>query len=131
MKSTTIRTIALVALLSFAPSIFAATYQYVDTSGNMKTIIADNPQMALANAVNIAPHSGVISTTIVSSTPVTVVVTPTTTTAVVLGICNSNIYNYVDTSGTLQSVTASSASVALSNAINIAPHSGVIQSCNI
>lgn len=38
----------------------AATFAYVNTSGNVSTVSADNWMSAIANAPSIALHSGVI-----------------------------------------------------------------------
>lgn len=38
----------------------AATFQYVDVSGNIKSVVASNPNEALVLPDDIAPHSGVI-----------------------------------------------------------------------
>ena len=35
-------------------------YQYVDRSGNLRTVRADNPMQAMLIAPNIDPHSGVM-----------------------------------------------------------------------
>jgi len=39
---------------------FAETYAYVDKNGEVKMVIASNPTLAIATAVNRAVHSGVI-----------------------------------------------------------------------
>lgn len=39
---------------------FAATYAYVNTAGNVSTVIADTPAQALATAPNKDAHSGVV-----------------------------------------------------------------------
>lgn len=44
-------------------------YQFVDMQGNVKSIYANSASLAIANAVNIALHSGVILVT--SSTMIT------------------------------------------------------------
>ncbi len=41
-------------------SVGNATYEYVNTSGNLQAEQAPNAAMALAGAVNIAPNSGVM-----------------------------------------------------------------------
>lgn len=42
---------------------YAAMYQYVDVTGSIQDITADNAEQALVTAVNIAPNSGVIHVT--------------------------------------------------------------------
>lgn len=49
--------LALVALPSFAQ---AATYAYVNQSGNVAIVIANTPESAIATALNIHIRSGVI-----------------------------------------------------------------------
>ena len=49
------------AVLVVSPSVsFAATYAYVNASGNVNTVVADNPNTAIATAPNISTHSGVM-----------------------------------------------------------------------
>ena len=50
----------------------ANTYHYVDTSGIIRTVTAASAAAALAAAVNIAPHSGVVTDTGVLQTGVSV-----------------------------------------------------------
>lgn len=45
------------ALPSFA---HAATYAFVNTSGEVNAVVADNPTSALITAFNISLHSGVL-----------------------------------------------------------------------
>jgi hypothetical protein len=52
-----ILSLAVLALPSFAS---AATYAYVNTSGNVSTYIANDPMTAIQNAPNISLHSGVL-----------------------------------------------------------------------
>ena len=100
-----------VALLGFGLPMtsFAATYLYVNTSGAIQTVTADNPNQALALAQNIDPHSGVMlqSGTIDSSGTL-------------------SMYEYVNVNGTLSVVRANNPSQALALATDIAPHSGVM-----
>ncbi len=128
MKTIYIKLFVLTAMLSFAPSLFAATFQYVDTSGNLRTVIAENTSVALATAPNIASDSGVMNTTIVSAN--TIVASPSTTARLLLGTsCGQNLFAYINTSGTISTVSATNATVALLTATNIASDSGVIASC--
>ena len=66
-SSASARTIVADALVSssvfaFAlPSVtHAATYAFVNTSGEVNAVTADNWMLAIANAVNIGIHSGVL-----------------------------------------------------------------------
>lgn len=49
-----------VALMSLPMFASAATYAYVDTAGEVKPVIADTWQQAIAKAVGIHIHSGVM-----------------------------------------------------------------------
>lgn len=51
---------ALAAFAALPVSSFAATYAYVNSSGNVATVDAASPQIALTTAPNIDIHSGVI-----------------------------------------------------------------------
>lgn len=90
-------------------------YQYINTSGELQTIVAETPTQAIANAYNIAPTSGVLLVGgIGGGDPVT---TPT---------YSGYFYQFVNTSGNIGSVYASSPEAAINTATNIAQHSGVI-----
>lgn len=53
--------LALAMVLMSLPALAsAATYAYVDASGEVKPVIADTWQQAIAKAVNIHIHSGVM-----------------------------------------------------------------------
>ncbi len=124
---------AALAAVVIVPAVsLAAQYHYVDTTGTVRTITADNATQAFALAVNIAPHSGVAVDTGVldsgdsvngsgSMNTTTVVVVPNMTHAPV-----PNLYHYIDITGTVRNVTASSPAEAFALAVNIAPHSGVV-----
>jgi len=102
----------------------AATYQYVDTSGSLRTMTADNSAQALATAPNIAVHSGVMLVTgspIVTNTTTTY--TGTTYTGTVSG--DNEAYGYINTSGNFVTVVAKSPAEAML-ASDKATHSGVI-----
>jgi hypothetical protein len=92
----------------------AATYQYVDTNGNLATVTADNAAQAMTVA-NLGPHSGVM---LVTGSPVVTNNFPITT--------NGGTYLYVDIYGNLKTVVASSPAQALTLATNITTHSGVM-----
>lgn len=124
-------TTAFVALaISILPAIaFASTYQYVDNSGNLRTVEANSPTQALATAPNIASHSGVMLASQGIVAGATVVVVPTGTTITTVTPTNTAglfHYQYVNTSGNLQSVWANNSAVAIALAANIAYNSGVM-----
>ncbi|MDP3880698.1 MAG: hypothetical protein Q8Q32_00760 [bacterium] len=113
------------ALLAFALAsvAMAATYQYVDVNGNLLTIVADNPTEAINNAPNRAPSSGVVLVSSASLSSGTVLGVSTLTATVTSG---TELYAYVDVSGNVRTVVASSAAEALVIAPNRAPNSGVV-----
>jgi hypothetical protein len=113
--------IALTALaISALPVLaLAGTYQYVDVSGNLRSVEANSPTQAIAIAPNIASHSGVMLAG--NSTIVTPVTIPTP-----IPSGTGSLYQYIDISGNLRTVRATSASMALATAPNIASHSGVM-----
>lgn len=98
-------------LFSFAN---AATYEYIDSSGNTKTTTANTGSEALLNAPNLAVNSGVI------------LVDQNNNTTYTYQSSNATQYGYVNSSGVITSITANTATQALANAINISAHSGVI-----
>jgi hypothetical protein len=99
---------------------FAATYHYVDTSGTVRTVSADNAAQAYAQAYNIAPHSGVTLDTGVLDSGDTVTGTNTGTAS-----GSVNEFHYVDANGVVRTVTATTPSQALNVATGIDVHSGV------
>lgn len=52
--------IATLALLVLPVLTQAATYAYVDNSGNVRSVVANDWQTAIATAFNIYIHSGVL-----------------------------------------------------------------------
>lgn len=60
IQKSTLSALALIGMIAVPALGFAATYEYVDRSGNVQTVQADSPQQAEARAVNRAPNSGVI-----------------------------------------------------------------------
>lgn len=103
--------------LLLAPTIsFASTYQYIGTDGDLHSVEADSASVALATAPNLALHSGVI---LVGSDGK---ITEADGTVRMSG----TFYQYINTSGNLQSIDAANASIAIATASNISPHSGVI-----
>jgi hypothetical protein len=95
---------------------FAGNYQYIDTTGSLRSIEATNATIAINTAPSIAYNSGVRLVTSNDTIPYN---TPVTN-------ASRNFYQYIDTSGNIRSINASSASIALASASNIATHSGVI-----
>jgi hypothetical protein len=107
--------------LGFPVAAFAATYDYVDTTGTMRTIVADSAAQALAIAPNIALHSGVaIHTGTIASASLPTVLGVSFTPSGFL-----HTYQYVDIAGNMRTVQAGSPAEALQIAPNIAPNSGV------
>lgn len=102
-----------------------ATYLFVNTSGNLQSIEANNPTEAMALATNKALHSGVMLVT-GTSMPTTPTPTPTPTNPTPTG---TGLYTYmfVDTSGNLRTINANSPTEAMNLAPNKALHSGVMR----
>jgi hypothetical protein len=113
--------VMLAALSTFSFNASAATYQYVDTSGNLQRVEAVSASQALMIAPNIGIRSGVM---LYSGLP-----------TVITYVSNDNLisnvsyvtYQYVNTLGQVQSVIASTPEQAFSLATNIAPRSGVMR----
>jgi len=105
-----------IAILTAVPALsFAATYQYVNTNGNVSTVSADSAAQAMTVS-DIAPTSGVIQITSGTSLNFTNFVP----------VSGTNTYQYVNTSGNVSTVNANSAAQAMTVS-DIAPTSGVIQ----
>jgi len=96
----------------------AEKYLYVNTSGNLQNIEANNPTEAIAIASNIATHSGVVldDNTSLSMGGIGGFIFSAT----------SNTYLFVDTNGNLRTVVANNFTEAIAIASNIATHSGVM-----
>ncbi len=103
--------LALVATL-IPVAAFAATYDYVNTSGTLQTVSAPNAEVAIATAPNIAPDSGVM---LDNGSPVTTTVSS-----------GDPIFQYVTTAGMLATIHAANSTIAIQTAPNIAPNSGVM-----
>ncbi len=90
---------------------FAATYEYVNTNGAIVTETASNASVALAQAPNIALHSGVMlvpdtTTTTTTTNPITPTPAPNTTTqAASLRVSLNNLFTEHVTS-TLEALRA-------------------------
>ena len=111
MKNLIIASVVVAFATMIPLSSFAATYQYVDTNGNLSTVTADSAAQALTVG-NLATHSGVM---LVSDSLIFTNFVP----------AGTNTYAYVNTSGELSTVTADSAAQALTVG-NLATHSGVM-----
>ena len=98
----------------------ASTYHFVDTSGNLQSMQADNSN----NALNTAPRLGVYSGVMLMNH------NSTTSTPFVFNSINTsgsgNYYYFVDTSGNLQGLWATSFTDALNRAHQLGAHSGVM-----
>lgn len=95
----------------------ANTYNFIDTSGQIQSIVANTPEDAIRDAYQRGATSGVI---LVDHTNDAV-----NNNNVVVGQGN-NLYQFIDTSGQLKSVRANSAQEALRTAYQLGVHSGVI-----
>lgn len=117
MKTTKIGLLSVAALLGVSAFVGVAladeVYTYVDVNGNLQTEVADGPFEAIADAEDIAPHSGVILTSELGDDDV------------MLGN-GQEVYGYVDIYGNLQTELASTPQEALLEADNKMPHTGVI-----
>lgn len=60
MKTTLTLALALAALVAVPTASFAATYAYVNQSGEVSTVTADNASTAIATAPGIHRNSGVM-----------------------------------------------------------------------
>ncbi|MEX0910436.1 MAG: hypothetical protein WDZ73_01640 [Candidatus Paceibacterota bacterium] len=102
--------------------VFANTYQYVDSNGNLQEVQANSSTEALATAINRAVHSGVMlvgTGGVITNSNYNFSVSNTTNTS-------GSFYQFVDTSGNIQSINAASAEIALATAVNRHVNSGVI-----
>jgi hypothetical protein len=91
----------------------AATYLYVNDSGNVTSVDASSVSGAFTNSINIGTHSGVM---LISNSNT---VLPENTSF-------DSRYVYVNDTGTVTEVDANSSSGAFTNSINIADRSGVM-----
>lgn len=97
-------------LLALPAMVLAEVYYYVDTSGQVRTVVADDPQSAIDMAPNRAPTSGVMLATGIFGTG---------------GGILAGTYQYIDINGNARTVQASSAEEAMLIAPNKHPESGV------
>jgi hypothetical protein len=107
---------------------FAATYNYVDTSGSVRTVSADSATAAIAVAPDRAAHSGVaIDNGVVAGSVAGASTSAGTGTPGVpsTGLAANGNYDYVNVSGMVKTVSAGSPQEALFAAGDIAMHSGV------
>ncbi len=107
-------------LLLLPVATFAASYQYIDTGGTVRTVSAESSSEAVQLATNIDPHSGIMPASGSLSSGDNVVVTPTPTAS-----DGTQLYHYIDRNGVVQDVRARSAAEAMSLAVNMDSHSGV------
>jgi len=113
---------AVVLAMGFPAFSYASTYAYVNQFGQMNTVVADTPAMAIAIAPGIATNSGVV---LMSNS-----------TGVVLGANTSATYGattyaYVNQAGTVVTVSANSPATAFANAFGISENSGVVLLNNV
>jgi hypothetical protein len=122
MKTAILSAVALVTV--FAPmAAFAATYEYVNTSGTLETETATNPTQALTQPTDIAPNSGVILVTGNSSVPM-IPAGGTTTTTVVTPAMSSSDMTSSSTDMMMSSstdMTASSSDMMMSSSTTMNP----------
>jgi hypothetical protein len=95
----------------------AATYAYVNQSGQTNTVVASSPTEAIATASGISSHSGVM---LVESSTGAVLGANTETTS------GMGTYAYVNQAGTVITVKANSSAMAFSIAYGIDENSGVV-----
>jgi hypothetical protein len=123
MKTAILSAVALVTV--FAPmAAFAATYEYVNTSGTLETETATNPTQALTQPTDIAPNSGVILVTGNSSVPMIPAGGTTTTTTVVTPAMSSSDMTSSSTDMMMSSstdMTASSSDMMMSSSTTMNP----------
>lgn len=116
-RSLQIGAFALIITTFVSPALsYAATYQYVNTSGTISNTNAQSSAQAIATAPGISAHSGVMLTSQHMSN-----VTPTNYT-----YGQSTQYGYINSSGMFTVVTANSSNNAFTDSVNIAQRSGVI-----
>lgn len=110
--------LALVVALAFPMFSYAATYAYVNTSGQLSITNANSAQDAISNTSNLGLHSGVmlIHSGIGGMEPAQNVYTSNQTTR----------YGYVNSSGVVTFVNANSSNGAFADSVNISEYSGVI-----
>lgn len=109
-------TLALVGALFFPMFSYAATYEYINTSGNLSSTTASSSSDAIANAPNIHANSGVM---LVGGTGGSLVSANFTTNGL-------TEYGYVNSSGVVTFVTSDTSAEAFRDSINISKFSGVI-----
>lgn len=121
-----------IVTLSLPAVSFASTYQFIDTSGNLKSVEANSATEALNTAYHLAVHSGVILATSYSKLDAMGGSDTSTNTAYTTaddykytGTGGANMYAYVKTNGDIGYITADSVSSALANATDIMYNSGV------
>jgi hypothetical protein len=117
--------LALSALfLVVSTSVQAATYNFVDTSGNLRSVTADSSAEALLTASNIGLHSGVILSSGIGSE--TVSIAPYNPLAGSYNPLVGKSYMYINTSGIATVVDANTSTQAFYESNNISSNSGVM-----
>jgi len=113
---------AVILAMGFPAFSYASTYAYVNQSGQVNTVVADTPSIAIAIAPGIASNSGVAlmsssaGAVLGASTPITY---------------GTATYAYVNQAGTVIAISANSSAMAFANAVNIGDNSGVMLLSNI
>ena len=110
-----------IAMIALPAVSFASTYQFIDTSGNLQSMEAANSSIALNTAYQLGVHSGVV---LVDEGGIGGLVLPSDDPSTNSG--NDNYYQFIDTSGNIKGLWASSPSVALNTAYQLGIHSGVV-----
>ena len=119
MPVTLLASLVVLGAFLLSSTAFAETYLYVDTSGKLQPVIAENPDQAIAIAPNRTTHSGVM----LSSVEVPEGLGGMG--AFVLS-ATANTYLYVDASGELRAVIAENPDQAIAIAPDRTMHSGVM-----
>ncbi len=104
---------ATVLAVGFPTFSYAATYAYVNQSGQVNTVVASTPAQAIALAYNISAHSGVM-------------LIDGSTGAVLGATYGTATYAYVNQAGTVIAISANSSADAFAKAIGIDENSGVM-----
>lgn len=108
---------AVILAMGFPAFSYASTYAYVNQSGQVNTVVADTPSIAIAIAPSIASNSGVM---LVNGSTGAVLGTNTSAT---YGVTT---YAYVNQAGTVIAISADSSALAFASAFGISENSGVM-----
>jgi len=110
-----------IAIFALPAASLANTYHFVDTSGDLQSINADSSNRALATAPELGVHSGVV---LISEGGIGGAALPDDNTST--HSSSDNYYQFINTSGDIQGLWASSPSIALNTAYQLGIHSGVV-----